>query len=55
MASGDNKVDPAATGEIDDNVLPTFKLECAGHVPLLTGSQTARNGLSCGLKFSSEK
>lgn len=29
------------------------KLECTGHVPLLTGSQTAGSGLSFGLQFSS--
>lgn len=28
------------------------KLECTGHVPLLTGSQTAGSGLSFGLQFS---
>lgn len=48
-------MDPAAAGEMNVGSTGSSKLECAGHVPLLTGSQTARNGLSFGLKFSSEK
>jgi len=55
MVTGNNKVDPAASGEINVGSTWLPKLERTGHVPLLTGPQTARNGLSFGLQFLSEK
>lgn len=55
MARGNNKADPAASGELNIGTMWFCKLECTGHIPLLKGSQTARNGLSFGLQFSSWK